>query len=260
MIKTCLMGLTALATLALAASAQADWVRLGEVHVSHHRDRDTTYADFAAPIETLSFTARGTDMSCRSITADYGNGQRQQVFSGRLTKDRTVHADVRGAQRRIERLTMRCEASSPRGGMLQIAADVGRYRSAWEKTKSWAGRMASDIQHGMGLDGRDGWTVIGRERFSGRRDTENTFPGWRGRHVDRIGLRTVDDSARCRRVTATFENGRTRDLNINGGERLERGRVKVLDLPGNERNLRSVRLWCRATGDRDVTIEVLARR
>jgi hypothetical protein len=194
--------------------------------------------------------------------AHYGNGERQRVYSGKLYKDQSVDADVQGRQRRVERLTMSCSASSPRGAEIRIGANIGRFRQAWDKTKFWAMRFTRDAEHRLGMsDDRDhnGWVTIGRENFRGRHDAETASTGWHGRSVDRIALRPVDNDARCMRVSATFDNGRTRNLDVNRKDVMERGRLTVIDLPGNERNLRSVDLRCRAVGDRDVTIEILAR-
>lgn len=267
MTKASLLGMTAVMALAMAAPANAEWVRLGSVHVEHNRNRDTTYSQFAGPVENLTFTARGSDMWCRDITARYTNGERERVYSGKLYKDQSVDTDVQGRERRILRLTMSCSASSQHGGEIHIGANVGRFRQAWDKTKFWATRFTRDAEDRLGMsdnrDGwghdRNGWVTIGRENFRGRHDSETTSAGWRGRSVDRIALRPVDNDARCMRVSATFSNGRTRDLDVDRRDVMERGRLTVIDLPGDERNLRSVDLRCRAVGDRDVTIEILAR-
>jgi hypothetical protein len=262
MSKTSLLGMTAVMALAVALPAQADWVRLGSVHVEHGRDRDSTYSQFAGPVENLTFTARGSDMWCRDITAHYGNGQRDRVYSGKLYKDQSIDTDVKGRERRIERLTMNCSASSARGGEIQIGANVGRFRQAWDKTKFWATRFTRDAERRLGMSddrSHNGWVTIGRENFQGRRDSESTTTGWRGRNVERIALRPVDNDARCMRISATFNNGRTRDLDVDRKDVMQRGRLTIIDLPGDQRNLRSVDLRCRAVGDRDVTIEILAR-
>lgn len=259
MLRTAFLGLTALAVLATGTPAQAQWVKLSDVRIEHRRDRDTTYSQFAGPVERLSFTARGSDMWCRSIGVVYQNGERDQVFSGKLVRDRSVNADVRGAERRISRLNMNCTASDPRGGTLVIGADVGRFHRTWEKSKAWASRMARQFENNIGMNEPNGWTSIGRESFGRRAESEAKFAGWRGRSVTRIALRPIDSDARCMRVSATFENGRSRDLAIGRRDVMERGRMVEIDLPGGERNLRSVDLRCRAVGDRDVIIEVLAR-
>ncbi len=267
MTKASLLGMTAVMALAIATPSHAEWVRLGSIHVEHNRDHDSTYSEFAGPVENLTFTARGSDMWCRDITAHYGNGERQRVYSGKLYKDQAVDADVRGRQRRIERLTMSCSTDSPQGGEIRIGANVGRFQQAWDKTKFWATRFTRDAEHKLGMsDDRDrndhdrnGWVTIGRENFRGRHDTEATSADWHGRSVDRIALRPIDNDARCMRISATFENGRRRDLDVNRGDVMERGHLTVIDLPGDQRNLRSVDMRCRAVGDRDVTIEILAR-
>lgn len=262
MTKTSLLGVTAVMALAAAMPARAEWVRLGSVHVEHNRDHDTAYSQFAGPVENVTFTARGSDMWCRDITAHYGNGERERVYSGKLYKDQSVDADVQGRQRRIERLSMSCSASTSRGGEIQIGANVGHFRQAWDKTKFWATRFTREVEHRTGMDNdhdHNRWVTIGRENFEGRHDSESSFAGWRGRSVDRIALRPVDNDARCTQISATFDNGRKRDLDVNRRDVMERGRLTVIDLPGDERNLRSVEMRCKAVGDRDVTIEILAR-
>lgn len=262
MLRTALLGMTAVVALAAAAPADGQWVKLGDVRIEHRRDHETTYSQFGGPVERLRFTAHASDMWCRSIGVQYQNGEREQVFSGKIDRDNPVSADVSGGDRRIDRLSLNCAASDPRGGVLVIGADVGRFRQAWQKSKEWASRVARNFEQRTGMNDRDhdrGWVTIGREDFRGRHDSEASFAGWRGRNVERIALRPVDNDARCMRVSATFDNGRTRDLNIDRRDVLERGRLTEIDLPGGERNLRSVDLTCRAVGDRDVTIEILAR-
>ena len=259
MLKTAFLGMTAVAALAIATPAEAQWVKLSDVHIDHGRDRESSYAQFAGPVERLSFTAQGSDMYCRSIGVEYQNGERQQVYSGKLMQGQPVNADVAGNARRIERLHMACSATDRRGGVLVVGADVGRFHQAWEKSKMWASRMARDFERNVGLDKQGGWVTIGRENFQGRGDAETSFAGWHGKSVDRIALRPIDSDARCLRVSATFDNGRTRDLDIDRHDVIERGRMMEIDLPGHDRNLRRVDLHCRAVGDRDVTIEVLAK-
>jgi hypothetical protein len=258
MLRTAFLGVTTLAALVIAAPAIAQWVKLSDVPVAHHRDRDATYSNFAGPVERLRFTARGSDIWCRSIAVQYRNGAGQQVFSGKLDRDRPVDADVHGGDRRIDRLAMNCTAADPRGGVVVVAADVGRFHQIWERSRDWASRMARKFEQNMGLHDENGWVSLGRE-FQARNDGEARLAGWRDRAIDRIALRPIDSDARCGRVSATFENGHTRDLDIDRREVMARGQMVEIDLPGGERNLSSIDLTCRAVGDRDVTIEILAR-
>lgn len=152
MLKTALMGMTVLALLTMGTAA--DWLALGDVQISHHRDRVQTGAQFSGPVESLRFIARGSDLDCRAITAEYGDGEKQQLFSGRLYRDRPVSADVRGREQRVEKLSMTCDAASRSGGLLEIAADAGRLRMAWEKSKQWASRLARDFERNAGVDSR----------------------------------------------------------------------------------------------------------
>jgi hypothetical protein len=101
-----------------------------------------------------------------------------------------------------------------------------------------------------------GWTSVGRESFEGRGDREASFPGFGGRNIDTIGLRPVNDDARCNRITATFANGQTREL---GGRTLREDRITQVDLPGRDRNVTRIEMRCRAVSGRRVVVEVLTR-
>jgi hypothetical protein len=59
-------------------------------------------------------------------------------------------------------------------------------------------------------------------------------------------------------VTATFRNGNTRQLDINGGDMLRENVITMLDLPGVERDVVRVDMNCHAVHSNAVTIQVLA--
>ncbi len=121
-------------------------------------------------------------------------------------------------------------------------------------------RMAG-MNHMGGPDRMGGdrdWSVLGRQSFEGRNDSESTFADWNGRHVDRIALRPVESDAQCMSIVATYDGGRK--VKLADGRTLERGRVAVYDLPGDQHNLSKVFLRCRASSGYRVTIEILARR
>jgi hypothetical protein len=105
-----------------------------------------------------------------------------------------------------------------------------------------------------------GWITLGRETFQGNYDHETTITGMRGRDVTRIGLRPINDDARCSRVAATFANGMTRDLKISDGEVLREDRVFQIDLPGNRRDVTRIDLMCHPEHGGQVTMLVMADR
>lgn len=264
--KASLLAMTALAGLALAAPANAEYTPLGGVDVGRHMERGTDYSRFGGPVENIQLTARDSDVDCRSVRVRYDDGDTDRVFSGHLRQGDPVNLDLHGRDHRIASIHFACRAENGHGH-IQIAANVGRFRQAWEHSRDWAGhwahvfgqRMGFDEHHGDQSGYQDtGWRTIGRENFAGHRDWAQAYAGDRGEHLDRIALKPVDSDARCTRVKATFDNGNTRDLDMNR-DYLERGRLTVIDLPGKERDVRSIALHCRPVGDRDVTIEVLGQ-
>ncbi len=264
------LAMAAVMTAGMAAPALADYVRLGNVEVGFRTDRDTAYSRFGGGLEGLRLEADRSNIACRNIAVTYRDGSRDSVFRGVLREDRPIYVDLRGGSRRVTRIDFTCRSDEFRGGRIYVSGDVGRYRDEWRRdplwTSVWAGIFGGswgrDDDWGRGDRGdrwddrHDEWTSLGRVSFEGRRDRETSFAGWRGRSVDRIGLRPLDGDARCRRVTVQFAGGGSRDLSVG---RLERGRVTVLDLPGGDRNIRSISFQCRAVRDYDVQVEVLTR-
>jgi len=256
------MSLAVSASLFSIQPAQAAWDRIGHVDIDQRRDRDRLQFNFGGPVEALQLRAEGSDIRCRSIRSTFANGRTREVFSGTLRRGRSINIDLPGNARAIRRLDFDCR-SQARNARIYIAAEVGGYRDEWRRNPDWD-RVWSRIFGGWGpvahpqRPHQSRWEVLGMKRFEGRRDTESLFTGWRGHDVRRIALKPLDANARCTRVSVAFANGRTRALAINGGDRLRRGAMSVIDLPGNERNIRALSLSCRAENARQVTIQILA--
>jgi len=277
---TRLVALAAVLCAGVALPASAAWDRIGSVEFSPRNDHETTYGNFGGPVEALSLRARNLPVACNNVTATFGNGMTRSVFHGVLAPGRDVTVDLPGERRLVRRLDFNCRALAPRPATVDIAADVGRYQAEWRRSPDWD-RMWSRMfnwdnnrfadnrvpdnrfpndRYVTGPLNTQGWITLGRETFQGNYDHETTITGMRGRDVTRIGLRPINDDARCSRVAATFANGRTQDLNIDGREVLREDRVFQLDLPGDRRDVTRIDLMCHAEHGGQVTMLVMADR
>jgi len=256
-----LLVLAAVLSVGATAPALAAWDRIGSVDFSWRGEHEREYGNFGGPVERLNFRAQGNGVMCRSVRATFRDGDRREIFQGVIREGRSVDVDVPGRQRWIRRLDFNCRSDGRRDATIQIFADIGRYRDEWRRSPDWD-RLWSGMFHWN--DDRRGdsnrWVSLGRASFEGRNDVEGTITGWRGRSIEALALRPVNGDARCRRVMATFDNGRTRLLNINGGDYLPRGSYTRLDLPGGDRDVRRITMQCRAVRDYQVTIELFAQR
>ncbi|MHB1205657.1 MAG: hypothetical protein ACYCZX_08835 [Rhodospirillaceae bacterium] len=260
--------ITAVAALSVSAPAMAAWDRLGSVEFSNRMDHETEYGTFGGSIEKLALEARDRPVECREVRATFGNGQTKRIFRGRLPVGRSVTIDMPGEQRTVKRIDFNCRSNSRRAATVDISADIGRYRAEWRASPDWD-RMWSKMfawahddrnDRRASYDRREstGWMTLGTETFEGRRDRETTLAGFKGRQVERIGLRPTNDAARCGAMNVTFANGRSTRLNVNNGEVLPEDRIFQVDLPGDDRNVMKIDLSCRAEHGRRVTVDVMA--
>jgi hypothetical protein len=283
--RTKLALLAALLCAGTAAPALADWDNIGSVDVSFGRDRDQRSFHLGGPIERLQLTADRGDASCRSVRAEFGNGQSADIFHGPLPQGRAVGVDLPGEARNLQSLSFFCGAQNQRGAVIRISADVGRYRDQWRRSPDWqrtwshmfnrgpanGGGMAYNgggMGGGMGMRGGMGMgggmagnlRMIGSESFEGRNDSENTFAGWQGVKAIAVALKPLETDARCSRVNARFRNGQSQNLRVNNGELLRQGQTYRLDLPGDVRNLTNLYLRCSPADGRRVTIQIFSAR
>jgi hypothetical protein len=260
---------------------QPGWDRIGSVDFSFRPDHETEYGNFGGRVQRLSFRARNGSVMCNRISATFNNGRTRELYRGSLQRGRDVVVDLPGQSRLIRRIDFNCRSMAPRVTRVDIAADIGRYRADWRRSPDWDrvwSRMFNwtDDQYGdnrydyrYGGAGRDrltgplntaGWITLGSEVFDGRYDRETTVTGFGGRDVERIGVRPVNNDARCSRITATFANGMTRELNIDDRQMLEEDRVYELDLPGGRRDVTRIDMACHAENGGRVTMMVMANR
>jgi len=256
-----ILALAAVASIGFAAPALADFVKLGTVDVGYRTDRDTKWARFGGAMEGLRLEADRSDVKCRSIVAHFADGSSQNVFSGQLVDNRPVVVDVRGGARRVRDVSFTCRSDERNGAKIYIEAEVGRYQDEWRRSPDWMllwSRLFNWTNPGNN-NGNDAnyWVSLGRQTFQGRGDTDSTFTGWTGRSVEKIGLKAMNDDARCSRVRVNFGNGSSTTLNVG---RLDQGRLQSFDLPGNNRNVKSLDMRCRGLNKFNVTIEISVRK
>jgi hypothetical protein len=98
------------------------------------------------------------------------------------------------------------------------------------------------------------WDRIGSVDFS-RRDTHDAQYGNFGGSVEALALQARGSDLRCDSVTATFGNGRTRQV-FRGN--LPEGQNVTIDLPGRERRLSRLDFDCRPTERGRASVEIVA--
>jgi hypothetical protein len=121
----------------VAAPAAAEYVRLGSVDVGYRTDTDTAYSRFGGRLENLRLIASRSDVFCRAVVVQYENGERQNVFSGKLDERQPVEVDLRGHARKIDSISFACRANEFRGGHIFIEGDVGHFRDEWRHDRDW---------------------------------------------------------------------------------------------------------------------------
>jgi hypothetical protein len=264
------MALAAMLCAGAAVPAFAAWDRIGSVDFSYRNNIDVQYGNFGGPVESLSLRARNSDVTCRDVTATFGNGNTRSVFHGFLARGRDVTLDLPGNGRMIRRLDFNCRSMDRNGARVEIAADVGRYQAEWRRSPDWD-RMWSRMFQWDNRDNRygndryvtgqldtSGWITLGSEHFEGRGDHEVAFPGVNGRNVDAIALRPVNGDARCTNVRLHFANGAVEDVHLN--RVLPEDRITSIDIPGNRRDVTRIGMDCQPERGPSVTMQVLASR
>jgi hypothetical protein len=106
----------------------------------------------------------------------------------------------------------------------------------------------------QGYRGDHRWDRLGTVEFSFRNDRATQYGNFGG-SVEALKLDAVDGDVVCRNVRVTFANGRTRDV-FSG--RIARGRDRVIDLPGNDRNIRRIDFTCHSEQRRGSRVDIAA--
>lgn len=240
------------------SSSHQGWDRIGEVRVSERHDRDLQPVRLGGPIEGLRLDVENRSVRCRSVVANFGNGNDRMIFRGELEPGHPRMIDLPGDRRHVRSLAFDCSAPGRRDAIIHVSANVGRYRSDWQRNPDF-NRVWSKMFN-WGSNVINNWQLVDAVHFEGRGDHERSFTGWNGRRADAVALKPLNADARCSRVTAHFRNGWTKRLPLNRGDYLARGRFHEIDLPGRVSDLRRLDLNCRATDARQVTIQIFTSR
>jgi hypothetical protein len=98
------------------------------------------------------------------------------------------------------------------------------------------------------------WDYIGSISVQYGRDRDVAYSDFGG-PVERLRFKADRNDVYCRSVRATFSNGRTRDL-FSG--RLNEDRARVVDLPGDARNIRRLDFRCGTGAGSGARIDIAA--
>ena len=105
---------------------------------------------------------------------------------------------------------------------------------------STAAVVAAVLASSVAIPAFAAWDRVGSVQFSLRNNHDAM--DYARLNGNAVGLTARNSDVTCDRVTATFGNGRTREI-FNG--ELRRGRTVTVDLPGGERNVDRVDFYCR---------------
>ena len=250
-----LVALTAVLCTGMAVPAMAALVRIGSIDLTNRNTADVIdlHGNLPPRVEALSLQARDSDVMCRDVTARFRSGDTLQIFHGFIRRGRDEIVNMLPVHRDLNRIDFDCRATDGAGGTMDVVADVTAGRVVVDP-----GRVVIDRYTTGGLD-TTGWIPIATEDFIGPYDHAMTFTGWRGRNVDALALRPLNDDAVCRNVRATFANGDTRIVDISA-DVLPRDRMTMIDLPGFRRDVTRIDMNCHAEHGNMVTVQVLASR
>jgi hypothetical protein len=74
----------------------------------------------------VALKARNSDVSCENVTARFGKGRTQEIFSGDLPRGRAVTVDLPGNQQMLTRLNFNCRPLKGANAQVDVAVDTGR--------------------------------------------------------------------------------------------------------------------------------------
>lgn len=231
-----------LVSLAVASGAQVRrgsqdrWQQLGRSYVDGRNDHDRITVNNAESFRSLQLEVRGGSIEFQRVVVHFDNGAdhdveiRDRVSNGARTRE----IDLPGSRRRIRSV----EFWYSKGGWRSRP-----YVNLWGRSGG-PGYNSDGPQNDNEHERRGdeiGFENIGQVTVDGRNDHDRIVVTNRGTFRG-LQLGVKGGAIDFQRVVVHFENGADSDLPMR--ERIEdRGRTRVIDLPGDRRRIRSIEFW-----------------
>jgi hypothetical protein len=244
--KTHLIGIAALLAAGTSLPALADWNHVGDMEVSPDHYSNAQLSGFTGPVEQIRLHSSGRS-DCDNVRVTYENGDTQSVFAGTILSWQDQLITFPDQSREVKAVSLNCRATNGIGTHIAVSVDA----SAFSSRDSYA---ASD-SYGAIAPTRDYELLASRDFGDLNRRTlmlDQTRP------VAAIALQPVGADARCRNVSAQFEDGTSSSAIPNDGASLREGRIYRTYIGGGNRDLDSVNLTCEAANGDHVKINVYA--
>jgi hypothetical protein len=104
-----------------AVPALADWERVGSVDFSAGDTHDYEMGTFKGNV--MGLTARGADVTCNRVSAQFVDGTMRPIFKGKLPQGQSVRVDLPPGT--VDRVTFDCHPGNAGKVSIDIAADAG---------------------------------------------------------------------------------------------------------------------------------------
>ena len=227
-----------------AYSAKAA-VNSDAVYVSPAHYTNVNWSDFDGPVARLNFVA-DRSVDCDHVTVNYRDGTTQDVFSGTLFGGERQTVAFPGGPRRVKTVNFACRADNGYGARISLSADI---------------EPAARDYYSLTRDDPDASRVVGMQPIA-----EPDFGHWANhsimvsgsgeRELNAIALEPVGADAQCRQLTATFDDGSSDNMLVNGGAPLREGEIYRVHVDGQDRSLSGIGLTCQARNSDAVRIRV----
>jgi hypothetical protein len=213
---------------------RTQWTLLGFQTVTGGADRDVIeVAPYQGRFDQISLLVLDSDLELFDLTVIFGNGER---WSPRLRHffregSRSHQIDLPGEDRMIRRVEL-TYGNLPGGGRARLEI-YGRA----------SGRRAppnAPAPPAIAFDSR-GWTLLGSQMVSGRRDRDVIRVGPHRGRLDQLTLVVHDSDLELLDLRVVFRNGTSWSPQLRHFFR-EGSRSRVIDLPGNDRVIKRIEL------------------